>query len=248
MYLLSIRTVIAGFCALGLLLSVVSTHAEQREGEAAHGLADVINAMDKVEYIPGEHFIPLPKPVPVRDPSKVEVVELFWYKCPHCYTTDPAVEFWKQKAPDYIDFHRIPAILGPSWRREARVFYTAELLGVLDVFHVAFFREIHEEKRQISTDEGLASFFMRFGVTQDQFYQAFYSMELDNKLNKADILGRQYQTQGVPDFVVNGKYRVSATLPAYAKQPLQKVFDTIDFLAKKEQEDLEAQRASAVAK
>ena len=126
------------------------------------------------------------------------------------------------------------------------MFYTAELLGVLDEFHVAFFKEIHENKRDIKTDEGLASFFMRFGVTQDQFYQAYYAMELDQKLAKADQLGRLYQTQGVPDFVVNGKYRVSASLPGYKKQPLSKVFETIDFLVLKEKEDLDTRNASAV--
>ena len=74
-------------------------------------------------------------PQPTDDPSKVEVVELFWYGCPHCYHFEPILEAWAKNKPDYVYFKRIPAIFRDSWVPFARAYYTAQVLGVLDRIH-----------------------------------------------------------------------------------------------------------------
>ena len=86
-------------------------------------------------YKEGTHYERLPEPVPTGTKDKAEVVELFWYGCPHCFKLEPAVSEWLSKKPDNIEFVRIPAVLGQHWEIGARAYYVAEELGVLEQTH-----------------------------------------------------------------------------------------------------------------
>jgi protein dithiol oxidoreductase (disulfide-forming) len=144
-------------------------------------------------------------------PGKVEVAEIFWYGCTHCFSLDPALESWRAKAPGYVTFVRIPAMWNETTRMHARLFYAAELLGKLDELHSLFFREIHVNGNQLNTVEKITAFFKQHGVSADEFQKAFSSFAVESKLQRADFLNRRYRVQSVPLIIVNGKYSTDIT-------------------------------------
>ncbi len=140
-------------------------------------------------------------------PGKVEVVEVFWYGCGHCFALDPAIETWRNKGKaQYVEFVRIPAMWNETTRLHARLFYTAEALGKLDALHSLIFREIHVNGDQLNTIPAMTAFFKKQGVSSDDFQKAFSSFAVESKLQRADFLNRRYHITSVPTFVVNGKY------------------------------------------
>ena len=146
-------------------------------------------------------------------PGKVEVAEVFWYGCGHCYTLDPAIESWRAKnKPQAAELVRVPAMWNDVTRMHARVFYTAELLGKLDAVHSLIFREIHVNGAQLNTVDKIAAFFKQHGVSEEEFNKAFSSFAVETKLRGADFLNRRYSVASVPTFIVNGKYKTDVTL------------------------------------
>jgi protein dithiol oxidoreductase (disulfide-forming) len=150
-------------------------------------------------------------------PGKVEVAEIFWYGCAHCFSLDPALESWRAKAPGYVAFTRLPAMWNDTTRMHARVFYAAEILGKLDELHSLIFREIHVNGNQMDTVEKIAAFFKQHGVAADEFQKAFSSFAVESKLQRADFLNRRYRVQSVPLMIVNGKY--STDLSSAGNEP-----------------------------
>jgi protein dithiol oxidoreductase (disulfide-forming) len=141
-------------------------------------------------------------------PGKVEVAEVFWYGCGHCYALEPSVESWHSKRkPGYVEFVRVPAMWNDTLRMHARVFYTAELLGKLDELHTPIFREIHTKGNGLNTVEKITAFFREHGVSSDEFQKAFSSFAVESKLQRADFLNRRYRIDSVPAIIVNGKYK-----------------------------------------
>lgn len=140
-------------------------------------------------------------------PGKVEVVEVFWYGCGHCYALDPTIESWRGKTKaSYIDFVRVPAMWNEGTRMHARLFYTIELLGKGDTLHSAIFREIHVNRNPLTSVDSITAFMKQQGVNPDEFNKAFSSFAVESKLQRADFLNRRYRIESVPTFVVNGKY------------------------------------------
>jgi thiol:disulfide interchange protein DsbA len=143
--------------------------------------------------------------------GKVEVVEVFWYGCPHCFQFEPTLEKWLKDKPDYIEFVRMPAIVNPSWEIHARAYYAAKALGVLDKTHGALFHAIHDEKQALFSEDQLVAFYARHGVKEDNFRAALHSFSIEGELRRAKQLGERYGLNGVPTLIVNGKYRTSAS-------------------------------------
>ena len=155
-------------------------------------------------------------------PDKVEVVEVFWYGCGHCYALDPALETWEAKnKPGFVEFVRVPAMWNDTLRIHARVFYTAELLGKLDELHTPIFREIHNKNNMLNTVEKITAFFKEHGVSSDEFQKAFSSFAVESKLQRADFLNRRYRIDSVPAIIVNGKYKTDVGTAGGEPQLLQ---------------------------
>jgi thiol:disulfide interchange protein DsbA len=161
-------------------------------------------------------------------PGKVEVVEVFWYGCGHCFALDPAIETWRNKGKaQYIEFVRIPAMWNETTRIHARLFYTAEALGKLEALNTLIFREIHVNGDQLNTIKAMTEFFKKQGVSSDDFQKAFSSFAVESKLQRADFLNRRYHITSVPTFVVNGKYTTDVSSAGGESQ----LFGVIDELA-----------------
>ena len=159
----------------------------------------------------GIDYTTLAQPQPTETGDKVEVLEVFWYGCPHCYQLEPFLDKWVETMPSSAEFRRMPAVLGPHWEPHARAYYAAELLGVLDQLHQPLFRAMHQEKKKIMTRDDLIDFAAEQGIDRDEFAQAFDSFFTNMKVRRAVEMGRRYGIDGVPAVIINGKYRTSAT-------------------------------------
>jgi len=171
---------------------------------------------------------------PTITKKKIEVVELFWYGCPHCYYLEPDLEDWLAKKPDNVVFYRVPAVFNSGWALHARAFYTAKSLGLFDggktEFHKAFFNEIHKNKKRLNNKNSIKAFFARFGISAEDFNNTFDSFAVNTKVNRAATLSKRYQVEGVPSLIVNGKYRTDGPMGGGRKGML----NIVDFLIKKE--------------
>ena len=146
---------------------------------------------------------------PTQDPTKVEVIEFFWYGCPHCYQVEPALVKWRASMPDNVTFIRQPAVFSKVWAKHAKAYFTAEVLGVVDKVHADFFRAIQVNKQQLTSEADLAKFFVAHGVDEAAFHDAYNSFIVDTKMRQAKTMGPRYGITGVPAIVVNGKYLVN---------------------------------------
>ncbi|MGH8495128.1 MAG: thiol:disulfide interchange protein DsbA/DsbL [Gammaproteobacteria bacterium] len=159
------------------------------------------------QFVEGEHYrVLMPAQPTSSSPDQVEVAEVFWYGCPHCFTFEPYLENWRENLPSWVNFVRIPAVWNDQVRMHARAFYTAEALGKLEEIHGPLFREIHVNNNPLPSEDALASFFAAHGVDEETFHETFRSFAVETSLRRADTLNRRYQVQSVPVIVVNGKY------------------------------------------
>lgn len=148
-------------------------------------------------------------PQPTADPSRIEVLEFFWYGCPHCFHFEPELNAWVKTVPANVDFRRQPAIFNEQWAAHAKAFFTAESLGVLDKMHADFYDAIQNKKAALTTEEDLAKFFKDHGIDQAEFHKAYTSFAVDSQMRQAEGLAAKYGITGTPAIVVNGKYVVS---------------------------------------
>lgn len=161
------------------------------------------------EPVEGQHYVTLANPQPTSTGDRIEVVELFWYGCPHCNELEPFLEHWLESKQDDTVFVRMPAVVSKRWELLARAYYTSELLGRLDTLHPALFAAIHDKKQKIIDEAALKAFYLENGVTEDEFNNTYNSFAVNVKLGNARQMSRKYAITGVPSLVVNGKYRTS---------------------------------------
>jgi thiol:disulfide interchange protein DsbA len=181
-------------------------------------------------YTQGQDYVELSNPQPTSNGDRIEVVELFWYGCPHCYHLDPFLKDWAANKPDDVEFVRMPAIVSKRWELLAKAYYTAELLGVADKTHIALFEAIHKDKRKINDEAALRDFFVEQGVSAEDFKNTFNSFAVNVKVNNAKQMTRRYAITGVPTIIVNGKY---STSPGMARGN-EGVIKVMNYLIEKE--------------
>ena len=155
----------------------------------------------------GKTYIELANAVPVAKPGKIEVVELFWYGCPHCYAFEPVINPWVEKLPADVNFVRIPAMFGGPWDAHGQMFMTLEAMGVEHKVHNAVFNAIQKEGKRLVKPDEMAEFLATQGVDKDKFLSTFNSFAIKGQITKAKELAKKYEISGVPTMIVNGKYR-----------------------------------------
>lgn len=214
----------------------VAPKAEQ-ETTAAAATAEAPQVQAVVsapQFKEGEHYFEI-FPTMQTDAvgGKVEVVELMWLGCPHCFDLEPTMKEYQKNLPDYVDFKQVPAMLNPRWIADGKMFYVANLLDpkgekkLIDkVFHA-----IHVQKRRnMSKPENLKSFMLQQGITAEEYDNATSSMAMTAKLNRAQQISADSQAQSVPSIIINGKYRTSPYAAGGNKQLMQ----IVDMLTKRE--------------
>ena len=187
-------------------------------------------------YVAGKHYALIDTPVRTRDSSKVEVVELFWYGCSHCYHFEPIIGAWEKTIPADVDFWRSPAMWNAPMKVHAQAFFTAKALGVLDQLHEPMFTTLLVERKRLNNVDDIADLFADYGVDREKVKKTFNSFSVVSQVKQADARARSYKIQGTPEVVVNGKYRVTAGLAGGQAN----MIDVMNFLIEKERAELTA--------
>jgi protein dithiol oxidoreductase (disulfide-forming) len=193
-----------------LLAAVASTVA------ASTSTASAATTSGPTLWQEGVNYTRLVPAQPTSVPAgQVEVLEFFWYACPHCYAIDPLVESWKKTKPAYISFSRVHVMWNEGHRALARLYYTLDSMGKLDQLHGEVFKEIHvngnplvasDPNNAAESERIQTAFVTKHGISESDFKKAYHSFGVETALQRADELVQRYRIDGVPTFVVNGKY------------------------------------------
>lgn len=165
------------------------------------------------KWKPGVNYDPVVPSQPTSVPAgKVEVMEVFWYACPHCYALEPYLTAWRKTKPDYIEFVRVPVMWGPVHRAHAQLYYTLKQLGRNDLDDKVF-ETLHQQQNPLvgnSPEETLSrqlQFAKDNGIDQEAFRKAYNSFAVSADLQHADAITQLYHVEGVPLIIINGKYQ-----------------------------------------
>ena len=178
----------------------------------------------------GVHYELLDNPTKVRDPSKIEVTEVFWFGCNHCYALEPYIARWKRDIPLDVTFIKSPATWNDMLKTHATIYYTAKALGIEQQFVPAAFNTIQNEGKMLTGNTELEYYFRGFDVQKDRYKAVSTSFGVRNAVDQADKKMKDWKVTGVPSLVVNGKYKVAASRSVRTDE----LFDVVDFLIEKE--------------
>jgi thiol:disulfide interchange protein DsbA len=173
--------------------------------------------------------------IPTENPAKIEVVELFWYGCPHCYQLEPRLVTWVKKLPGDVVFRRVPGIARPDWAAGGRAFYAMEALGVAEKLHAPLFDAIHKQHSVKPNDDAALIDWItkQSGLDRKKVEEAYNSFSVNTKVMRATQLFRASGATGVPALIIDGKYLTSSSLAGGNEEAL-KVADYLIEKARKE--------------
>jgi thiol:disulfide interchange protein DsbA len=178
-------------------------------------------------------YKPLANPQAVETGDKIEVVEFFWYGCPHCFDLEPFLKKWTAKLPKDVEFRRIPAVPTERWMPNARTFYTLESLGLLERMHGEVFDAIHIDRVNFNDEKIQLEWMAKKGVDRAKFAEAWKSFSVQSKTKRAVQLTQAYDVTGVPALVVDGKYFTSVSMTG-SPEGLMQTLDSLIAKARSE--------------
>jgi len=173
------------------------------------------------ELVRGSHYELLAQPQPTETKGKIEVIEFFWYACPHCYHLEAPLNAWLKKKPADVEFRLVPAVLDGSWQQLARTYYAFEAMGLVEKLHGELFNAIHQQRaldpRMLVRDpKPLFDWVGSKGVDRQQFMEAYNSFAVSNRTQRASDLSRSYDVPHTPVLVVDGRYLISPSMKGNA--------------------------------
>jgi thiol:disulfide interchange protein DsbA len=174
---------------------------------------------EKVDYV-------LIDPQPVATGNRIEVIDFFWYGCPHCYNLQPSLVDWLKRKPADVELRHIPAIFRESWVPHARLYYTLEALGEVDRLHQAVYRAIHAERESLMNASSTAEWAARNGIDSTRWLAVYNSPDVERKVEQARALTAKYSIEGTPSLVVDGRYLTSSGMA----ESMPAVITTLDGL------------------
>jgi thiol:disulfide interchange protein DsbA len=191
-------------------------HPTRREftqglGLALAGAGSAGPALAQAFPAEGTHYARLAEPVPVAASGKVEVVEFFWYGCPHCAALEPQLEAWVAKLPADVAFRRAPVSFGPMHEYHAKLYFAIETLGLMATLHRKVFTAIHGEHKRLDKDADVAAFANALGADGAKLVETLKSFSVVGKARQAKQLAMAYKIEGVPTLGVQGRYYTSAS-------------------------------------
>ena len=188
-------------------------------GVAALTSAGVARAQS--EFIEGTHYVKLSQPGPAPADGKIEVVEFFWYGCPHCHAFEPALDAWQKKLPADVAFRRIPvAFREEPFVAHQRLFFALDALGLVDTLHRKVFNAIHLDRMRLDKLPEIVAFVTKNGVDGAKFTEAFNSFSVQTKIRQAKQLAEAYRIDGVPTLGIQARFYTSGSLAGSADRTL----------------------------
>ena len=180
------------------------------------------------QFKEGKDFKRLDKPVAPDAPAgKVDVIEFFWYSCPHCNAFEPTLDAWVKAAPKDLSIRRVPVAFNASFVPQQKLFYTLEGMGKLDALHAKVFRAIHVERAKLAKDDEILAWVTQQGVDAAKFKEIYSSFSVANQVRRASQLQDAYGVEGVPSMGVAGKYYTDGTMAG----SMQTVLQVVEYLA-----------------
>ena len=180
------------------------------------------------QFKEGKDFKRLDKPVAPDAPAgKVDVIEFFWYSCPHCNAFGPTLNAWVKAAPKDLSVRRVPVAFNASFVPQQKLYYTLEGMGKLDALHAKVFRAIHVEKAKLAKDDEILAWVTQQGVDVAKFKEVYGSFSVANQVRRASQLQDAYGVEGVPSMGVAGKYYTDGTMAG----SMQTVLQVVEYLA-----------------
>jgi thiol:disulfide interchange protein DsbA len=175
----------------------------------------------------GKEYLPLDKPAPVDTPAgRVEVVEFFWYNCPHCNSFEPALDAWMKRTPKDVSVRRVPVAFHSSFAPQQRLYYALEAMGLVERLHAKVFYAIHVERKRLEKPEVIIDWVAAQGVDQAKFTEHFNSFSTNSKATRATQLMTAYRVEGVPAMGVAGRFYTDGTLA----KGMEHVLQVVDYL------------------
>lgn len=194
---------------------------------AATSLGTFATAVQAQAPKEGSEYLVLDKRAPVEAPAgKVEVVEFFWYSCPHCNRFEPALEEWIKKAPKDVVVRRVPIAFRPDFEPQQRLYYVLEAMNKVQELHKKVFYAIHAEKQLLNTPELIVAWVEKQGVNKAKFLELYNSFSVATKARKATQLQDAYKIDGVPALGVAGRFYTSGSLA----QTMERALVITDYL------------------
>ncbi len=180
------------------------------------------------QFKEGKDYVRLSKPVATEAPAgKVEVIEFFWYSCPHCNTFEPTFEAWKKSAPQDLVIRRVPVAFNASFVPQQKLYYALESMGKLPELHAKVFRAVHVERLPLNKDELIFEWIAKQGVDAAKFKETYNSFTVSNQARRATQLQGDYQVEGVPSMGVAGRYYTDGTMAGN----MDNVLRVVEYLA-----------------
>lgn len=173
-------------------------------------------------FVEGKHYVKLPAQVPVTAPTgKIEVVEFFWYGCPHCNAFEPALDAWARKLPADVAFRRVHVGFRPSFEPQQRLAATLEALGWIDAFQRKIFHAIHVQRQRLDRPEEIIDFIEKNGGDKAKFVEMYNSFGMQAKVRQGKQLAEAYKIDGVPALGIHGRFYTSPSLAGGEGTPEQ---------------------------
>lgn len=189
----------------------------------------------------GTDFKRTNKPLAVETGKKIEVVEFFWYRCPHCNQLEPGLEAWAKKLPADVVLRPVPAVLNPNWLPAAKFFYALDDLGALDKLHGKVFEAYHKEKLDLDNEAQLMAWVKKQGLDERKFKAAYKSFSAQTRAMKGAQAARAAGITGVPALMVDGKYLTSVSM-TITEERLFEVLDDLIQRARNERKGKSAKK------
>lgn len=228
----SVVYILMTFISLGLFVSLININEQKA----------VITEKTQNQFIAGEDYLILEKPIATRNSHKIEVVEMFSYGCPHCYAFESLIKKWSTSQDNDVDFWHFPAVWNKPMEWYAQAFYTATELKVEEKIHLPLFNAIVIKQQKLNTESNLVDFFAEYGIDPEGFKKTFKSSAVENQVKQAKERVQSYQPAGVPEIIVNGKYRVDRMRAGGMKEMLI----VVDFLINKERDLLKNKNVAVI--
>ena len=163
--------------------------------------------------VEGTNYVKLGQAVPVPSGGKIDVIEFFWYGCPHCNAFEPTLDAWQKTLPADVAFKRVPvAFSDEPFGAHQRIFYALESLGLVEKMHRKVFYAIHNERMRLAKPDEIAAFMGKNGVDPAKFLEAYNSFSVQTKVAQAKQLAQAYKIDAVPAMGVQGRYYITGTM------------------------------------
>ena len=198
------------------------TQAALIAGTTSTALLGAAQAQAQAAFKEGGDYLKLSRPAPVDSPAdKVEVIEFFWYSCPHCNAFEPAFDAWAKKQPAHVVVKRAPVAFRDDFVPQQRLYYALEAMGKVEDMHRKVFHAIHTEKQRLGTQDQIADWIAKQGVDRAKFLEVYNAFGVAAKARRASQLQDAYQVDGVPSLGIAGKYFTSGSLAQTLPRSLQ---------------------------